>query len=67
MTIEYKTDKPGFYKSTDGFIINKDMKALEAYKKRKARDVDLLNLKQDMVTVKEDMNTIKLLLERLLK
>lgn len=65
MTVHYKTEKPGYYKSSEGFIINKDMKALAAYKKRKARDADVVTLKEDMMTMKEDMSAIKKLLERL--
>lgn len=60
-----KTEKPGIYRSPEGFLINKDNEALAAYKKRKRKEqaVDLL---QDQINeIRSDLDEIKDLLKGL--
>ena len=64
---DYKTDVPGVYKSSEGFLINKDNAALEAYRKKRNREKDLDTLTEDVKTLKEDMQEIKELLRGLVK
>ena len=59
MTIEYKTDREGIVKTSDGVVLNKDPVALSAYKKHKDKDRRLQQLEQDM-------SEIKVLLQRIL-
>ena len=61
-----KTDIPGFYKSSDGALINKDNDALAAYKARKNRDRDFDRLKEDVTSLKTDIEEIKNLLKKAL-
>jgi seryl-tRNA(Sec) selenium transferase len=64
---EQKTDVPGVYRSSDGFLINKDNAALEAYRKKRNREKELDTLTDDVKTLKEDMQEIKELLRGLVK
>ena len=64
---DQKTDIPGVYRSSDGFLINKDNAALEAYRKKRNREKDLDTLTDDVKTLKEDMQEIKELLRGLVK
>ena len=47
-----KTEVPGFYKSHDGVLINKDNDALAAYKKKKLKEHRLDNVLEDIDTLK---------------
>lgn len=62
-----KTDIPGFYKSSDGALINKDNEALAAYKKRKQKDKEVDKMREDITSLKSDMEEIKKLLQKALK
>lgn len=62
-----KTDIPGFYKSSDGALINKDNEALAAYKKRKQKDKEVDEMREDITSLKSDMEEIKKLLQKALK
>lgn len=63
----HKTEVPGFYKSHDGVLINKDNEALAAYKKKKIRDQQIEGVIQEMHTLKNDISEIKELLKGLIK
>lgn len=66
--MEHKTDVPGIYKNVaTGALINKDNKALEAYKKRKLKENKLNAVEQDIADLKNDMQEIKSLLRGLVK
>lgn len=66
--MEHKTDVPGIYKDVaTGALINKDSKALEAYKKRKLKETKLNAVEQDIADLKNDMQEIKELLRGLVK
>ncbi len=67
MNRDAKTDIPGIYRSPEGFLINKDINALAAYKARKKRDTELDEIKQDVSTLKDDMSEIKEMLKKVLK
>ncbi len=67
MSKEAKTDVPGIYRSPDGFLINKDNKALAAYKARKARDRELDAVKEEVSSLKDDISEIKEMLKKVLK
>ena len=62
-----KTEIPGLYKTSEGFLINKDSNALAMYKANRNKAKDLDNLKDDVKTLKEDMQEIKELLRGLVK
>lgn len=62
-----KTEVPGFYKSHDGVLINKDNDALAAYKKKKLKEHRLDNVLEDIDTLKSDILEIKELLKGLVK
>ena len=62
-----KTEKPGLYKTSEGFLINKDNDALNAYKKRKRKE-QALDVMQDQISeLKSDLDEIKALLKGLAK
>lgn len=62
-----KTEVPGFYKSRDGILINKDNDALAAYKKRKIKEHKLDTIFDEMDSLKSDITEIKELLKGLVK
>jgi hypothetical protein len=59
-----KTDVPGIYKEKDGVLINKDNTALNNYKKRKAKDLKINIMEEDMKELKNDILEIKELLQK---
>ena len=60
-----KTDKPGLYRTAEGFIINKDNDALAAYKKRKRKEQAIDKFQDQIDELKSDINEIKDLLKGL--
>lgn len=62
-----KTDIQGYYKTPTGAIVSKDTESLSAYKKQKAKNAQLNNMKNDIDQLKSDMSEIKELLKRLVK
>lgn len=67
MSKELKTDIPGIYKSSEGFLINKDNNGLNAYKARKARERELSEMKKEVSELKDDITEIKEMLKKVLK
>lgn len=66
--MEHKTDVPGIFKNpATGALINKDNKALQAYKLRKQKEVRFDMLEKDITVLKSDMQEIKELLRGLVK
>lgn len=65
--VDYKTDVPGIYKSSEGFLINKDNNALKAYKNRKKKEQTVLVLEKEVTELKSDIKEIKELLKGLIK
>jgi hypothetical protein len=64
---EVKTDVAGYYKTPVGSVICKDDEGLSAYKKQKAKNAQLNNMKNDIDQLKSDMSEIKELLKGLVK
>ena len=62
-----KTDLPGVYRTSEGFLINKDNNALAAYKAKRQREKELDVLKDDVSSLKDDLQEIKELLKGLVK
>lgn len=62
-----KTEKPGLYKTSQGFLINKDNDALSAYKKRKRKERALDDMQEQIDGIKSDLGEIKALLKGLAK
>lgn len=62
-----KTDAHGYYKTPAGAVISKDDEALQAYKMKKAKNIQLNNMKQDIDQLKSDITEIKELLKGLVK
>ena len=62
-----KTDRPGIYRTAEGFLINKDNDALAAYKKRKRKERAIENFQDQINELRTDINEIKDLLRGLAK
>lgn len=60
-----RTDRPGIYRTAEGFLINKDNDALAAYKKRKKKEQAVDTLQEQMNELRTDINEIKDLLKGL--
>jgi predicted phage-related endonuclease len=65
--MDSRTDIPGLYKTSEGFLINKDKNALDLYKANRAKAKEMDNLKEDVKSLKDDMKEIKELLKGLVK
>jgi peptidoglycan hydrolase CwlO-like protein len=62
-----KTDRPGIYRTAEGFLINKDNDALAAYKKRKRKEQSIEKFQDQINELRSDINEIKDLLRGLAK
>lgn len=62
-----KTDVHGYYKTPTGAVISKDEESLLAYKKNKAKNIQLNTMKNDIDQLKNDISEIKELLKGLVK
>ena len=62
-----KTDRPGIYKSSDGYLINKDNEALAAYKKRKRKEQAVDRMQEQLDELRSDISEIKDILRGLAK
>jgi peptidoglycan hydrolase CwlO-like protein len=62
-----KTDRPGIYRTAEGFLINKDNDALSAYKKRKRKERAIENFQEQINELRTDINEIKDLIRGLAK
>jgi hypothetical protein len=62
-----KTEVPGIYKERDGILINRDNKALAAYKKRMKKEKAIDDMQIEMAELKNDLQEIKDLLKGLVK
>lgn len=60
-----KTEKPGIYRTSEGFLINKDNDALDAYKKRKRKEQAVDRLQEQISELRTDLDEIKDLLKGL--
>jgi len=66
--MQQKTDVNGIYKdTTNGALINKDNKALQAYRIRKQKEMKIEQIEKELVGLKGDMQEIKELLRGLVK
>lgn len=65
--VDTKTELSGYYKSPEGYIVNKDADALNAYKAKRKKQAELNNMKDDIDQLKNDMKEIKELLKGLVK
>jgi hypothetical protein len=64
---EKPTVVPGVYKVCEGILINKDNDSLQAYKKRKLKDLKLESLEDDVQALKSDIGEIKEMMRELLQ
>lgn len=62
-----KTEVPGLYLTSEGFLINKDNESLKAYKTQRLKAKESKDLKKDIITLKNDMEEIKNILKGLVK
>jgi BioD-like phosphotransacetylase family protein len=62
-----KTEVKGFYKKSEGVIINKDNESLKAYKRKKEQAKKMIELENDVSSMKDDIKEIKDLLRSLVK
>lgn len=65
--VDTKTDVNGYYKTPSGAVVSKDTESLLAYKKQKAKYVQLNTMKKDIDSLREDITEIKELLKGLVK
>lgn len=64
---DVKTDMHGFFKTPTGAVVSKDDESLQAYKKNKAKQIQLNTMKNDIDQLKADLSEIKELLKGLAK
>lgn len=62
-----KSDVHGYYKTPSGAVVAKDNESLNAYKMKKAKNIQLNTMKDDIDQLKNDMQEIKELLKGLVK
>lgn len=62
-----KTEVPGFYKSSEGVIVNKDKESLKAYKAQKSKNAQLNTMEEKVSRLESDISEIKELLKGLVK
>lgn len=65
--VDTKTDAQGYYKTPSGAVVSKDTESLQAYKKNKAKNLQLNSMKKDIDQLKNDITEIKELLKGLVK
>lgn len=58
---------PGIYKVCEGILINKDNEGLQAYKKRKQKDLKIDKLDEEVRALKSDISEIKEMMKELLQ
>lgn len=63
--LQLPTERVGIYKVGEGVLINKDSKSLNAYKKKKMKDIKIVKIENDLSSLKSDMEEIKQLLKGL--
>lgn len=63
----HKTDIPGIYKVEEGILINRDMNALQQYKKRKRLTRNNLNIEEKVKNLESQLEEMKTLLQKLVK
>lgn len=61
-----KTEVPGVYKVSEGILVNKDVDALKAYKKRKMKERRIDVMEKEVHEMKSDLQEIKDMLKGLL-
>lgn len=62
-----KTNVKGFYKTQEGYLINRDTDALNEYKAKKKKDFKINNIEEKMKNLESDIAEIKALLKGLVK
>lgn len=65
--MEGKTEVPGFYKQSEGVVVNKDNTALKAYKLNKMKNDRINNMEDKVSKIESDISEIKELLKGLVK
>jgi phosphoribosylformylglycinamidine (FGAM) synthase PurS component len=65
--MDQQTEIPGYYKTPEGAIINKDVTGLNAYKMRRVREMKMDAIEDEIRDLKNDMQEIKELLRGLVK
>lgn len=61
------TEKKGFVKTQEGFLLNTDKGALQEYKAKKLKEMKLNKVETEISDLKNDMAEIKALLKGLVK
>jgi hypothetical protein len=64
---DVKTEAYGFYKTDQGYLINKDDEGLAAYKKQKSLQKKIKLIETELGSIKDDMSEIKILLRKLVE
>lgn len=62
-----KTEVPGYYKVSEGIVVNKDDESLNAYKMRKKKNAQLNTMEEKVNKLESDISEIKELLKGLVK
>lgn len=62
-----KTEVPGYYKVSEGVVVNKDDESLNAYKMRKKKNAQLNTMEEKVNKLESDISEIKELLKGLVK
>lgn len=62
-----KTEIPGYYKVSEGVVVNKDNDSLKAYKMQKMKNAQLNTMEEKVNKLESDISEIKELLKGLVK
>lgn len=62
-----QTEVPGYYKVSEGVIVNKDGDSLKAYKLQKMKNAQINSMEEKINKLESDISEIKELLKGLVK
>jgi len=62
-----KTEVEGFYKTTEGFLVNKDNEGLQQYKLNKRKEMRINIMEDKLKSIESNLDEIKEILKGLVK
>ena len=62
-----QTEVPGYYKASEGVIVNRDGDSLKAYKLQKMKNAQINSMEEKINKLESDISEIKELLKGLVK
>jgi hypothetical protein len=64
--MDVKTERPGIFRTPDGYLVNKDVASLQAYRARKKHNKKIDEVESEVVQIKNDLMEIKTMLKEFL-